>query len=167
MGARAKDSEEEYLKKVNGFQLPTIPNIPRTGSKKTLFATLKGAPLPTTLRSVLVATDLAMDEFEKLLTLEDRRYKNPHFFPAIHCANPSQEEDFTTRFPRVRSLARIAQVLARDSLGMNPPASYSEEERQARKDYREEVARRWSNYENAAGESQDATFPESEPTRYS
>lgn len=139
MGARAKDTEQEYLKKIKGFQLPTIPNIPVTGTMSTLMATLKGAPLPTTLRSVLVATDLAMDEFEKLMTKDDRRYGNPHIFPAIHCSNPSQGEDFVTRLPRVRSLSRIAQAFVRDSLGLNPPASYSDAERQARVDYRQSI----------------------------
>lgn len=139
MGTRTSDTEEQYLKKVHGFQLPTIPNIPRTGALSTLKATLKGAPLPTTLRSVLVATDLAMDEFEKLMTKDDRRYGNPHIFPAIHCSNPSQGEDFVTRLPRVRSLSRIVQLGIRDMLRLNPPANYSEEDRQARIAYRRTI----------------------------
>ena len=50
---------------------PGVPLNPYNGQK----------PLPTTLRSVLVASDLALDEFEKLLTLDDKRYENPHIYP--------------------------------------------------------------------------------------
>ena len=140
MGARPDDSEEEYLKRVKGFQLPTIPNIPRTGALSTLIATLRGAPLPTTLRSVLTATDLAMDEFEKILTLDDRRYGNPHFYPRIHAANASQGEDFVTRLPRMRSSGRVVQAVTRSIVGLNPPAAYSEAERTRRAVYRDRVA---------------------------
>jgi molybdopterin/thiamine biosynthesis adenylyltransferase len=140
-GASAKDSEEEFLKKVKGFQLPTIPNIPTNGSTDTLMSTTRGVSLPTTLRSVLNATDLALDEYEKLLTLGDRHYGQPHIYPNIHAVNPSRGEDFTTRFPRTRALTRIVKLLARDKLGVNPPANYSDQDREAREVYREQVAR--------------------------
>lgn len=136
MGAKPTDSEEVYLKKVRGFQLPTIPNVPVTGDIETLKASFSDAPLPTTLRSVLNATDLALDEFEKLLTLGDRRYGRPHLYPQIHAVNPSRGEDFVTRFPRLRCAGRLAQIVARNFLGMNPPAGYSDEARQDRADYR-------------------------------
>lgn len=131
-GASPTDSEKEYLRKVKGFQLPTIPNIPRTGAISTLLATQANASLPTTLRSVLNATDLAMDEFEKLLTLGDRHYGLPHFFPKIHCVNPSLGEDFVTRRPRLMSAARIFQLVLRDILFLNPPASYAARDRKRR-----------------------------------
>jgi hypothetical protein len=138
-GAETTDSEEAYLKKVKGFQLPTIPNIPITGSIGTLIATLTKAPLPTTLRSVFNATDLAMDEFEKLLTLDDNRYENPHIYPEIHAVNPSKGEDFVTKHPRVRALYRIAKVLVRDAAKRNPPASYSKKDRENRDAHRQQV----------------------------
>lgn len=136
-GANTGDAEDVFMKRVKGFQLPTIANVPKTASLDTLLSTQKeDVSLPTTLRSVLNATDLAMDEFEKLLTLDDRRYEDPHFFPEIHCVNPSLEEDFVTRFPRMRSIARIAQLAIRDKLGKNPPAGYSDASRAARDAYR-------------------------------
>ena len=139
-GAKATDTESQFLAKMNGFPLPSIPNIPKNGSYATLTATVRSASLPTTLRSVLNATDLALDEFEKLLTLGDRRYGQPHFFPKVHCANPSQGEDFVTRLPRVRSTIRILKLVVRDKLGLNPPASYSDERRAARESHRAEAA---------------------------
>lgn len=139
-GAKPTDSEEEYLKKVKGFQLPTIPNIPKNGTIKTLIATQTNASLPTTLRSVLNATDLAMDEFEKLLTLEDKQYDDPHFYPEVHCVNPSQAEDFTTKHPRFRSTMRVLRMIGRDVIGMNPAASYSARDRAERIAYREQAA---------------------------
>lgn len=139
-GAKPTDSEEAYLKKVKGFQLPTIPNIPVRGSIGTLIATQTKAPLPTTLRSVLNATDLAMDEFEKLLTLGDKRYGQPHMYPEIHSVNPSQGEDFVTKYARFRSTARLMRLVARDALGLNPPAGYTAEDRAAREAYRATVS---------------------------
>ncbi len=139
-GAKPSDSEEQYLKKVKGFQLPTIPNIPTRGATSTLMATQQDAPLPTTLRSVLNATDLAMDEFEKLLTLDDSRYGNPHIYPKIHSVNPSQGEDFVTKHARLRSAMRIVKLVARDAIGLNPPAAYSEQARKTRETYRQNAA---------------------------
>jgi len=139
MGAKPTDSQAVYLKKVRGFQLPTIPNVPVSGAVSTLLATQAKAPLPTTLRSVLNATDLAMDEFEKLLTLEDKRYGKPHFFPKMHAVNPSIGEDFETTHPRLRSTLRVALAMIRDVVGLNPPTSYSGKARKARKDYRQQV----------------------------
>lgn len=135
-GAKSSDTEEEYLRKVTGFQIPTIPNIPKNGTWSTFKSTMDKAPLPTTLRSVLVASDLALDEFEKLLTLDDKRYENPHIYPKIHAVNPSAGEDFVTRLPRVRSIARICMALSRDKLGLNPPTSYSIEQQNERMAYR-------------------------------
>lgn len=140
-GAKPTDTTEQYLKKVKGFQLPTIPNVPKTGTVSTLKATLQKAPLPTTLRSVLNATDLAMDEFEKLLTLEDDHYGNPHIFPRIHAVNPSQGEDFVSKHPRLRCAARLVRMVGRDIVGMNPPTGYSASDRAARDTYRQMVAR--------------------------
>lgn len=139
-GADPNDTTEQYLKKVKGFQLPTIPNIPRTGALDTLIASLTKAPLPTTLRSVLNATDLALDEHERLITLSDDRYADPHFYPRIHCVNPSQGEDFVSSRPRLRSAGRVIQVVTRSLIGLNPPASYGAKARLARKEYREQVA---------------------------
>ena len=140
-GSNPSATESEYLKKVTGFQLPTIPNIPKNATWDTFNATMKKSPLPTTLRSVLNATDLAMDEFEKLLTLEDSRYSNPHFYPAIHAVNPSAGEDFVTHFPRVRSITRISCALLRDKFGLNPPTSYSIDRQQERAEYRHSVVK--------------------------
>ncbi len=138
MGALPKDSEEAYLRKVRGFQLPTIPNIPLNGSINTLRSTLdESISLPTTLRSVLNASDLAMDEFEKVLTLGDKRYGKPHFYPYIHCVDPSRGEDFVTRWPRTKSVSRIVALVLRDAIGLNPPASYSKDDIARRKEYRE------------------------------
>ncbi len=139
-GARPTDSVEQYLRKVKGFQLPTIANVPKSGDIRTLLATQSDAPLPTTLRSVLNATDLAMDEFEKLLTLGDKRYGQPHCSPEVHCVNPSQGEDFVTKHPRVRCTARIAQLAVRHLLGRSPRASYGFDDRQRREEYRRQVA---------------------------
>lgn len=138
-GAKPTDSEEKYLKKVKGFQLPTIPNIPKTGTMDTLIATQTKAPLPTTLRSVLNATDLAMDEFEKLLTLRDKRYGNPHFYPHIHSVNPSAGEDFATRFARLHCAYRLVQAVGSDIIGLNPPTNYSGRDRRARDAYRQQI----------------------------
>lgn len=140
-GAKPMDSEEKYVQKVKGFQLPTIANVPKSGDIRTLIATQTNASLPTTLRSVLNATDLAMDEFEKLLTLDDKRYGRPHFSPEIHCINPSQGEDFVTKHPRARCAARIIQLAARNLMGLNPSASYGTRDRQIREEYRQQVAR--------------------------
>lgn len=139
-GSKPSVTEAEYLKKVTGFQLPTIPNIPKNATWDTFNATMKKSALPTTLRSVLNATDLALDEYEKLLTLEDDRYENPHIYPRIHAVNPSAGEDFVTRLPRVRSAARISYALLRDKLGLNPPTSYSLEKQHARAEYRQQVS---------------------------
>lgn len=140
MGTKPTDTVDEYLKKVTGFQLPTIPNIPKNANYSTLKSTLDKAPLPTTLRSVLNATDLAMDEFEKLLTIEDKHYRRPHIFPDIHAVNPSAGEDFVSSHPRTRSITRLAWAMMRDRvLGINPPTSYSAEEREARENYRIQV----------------------------
>jgi molybdopterin/thiamine biosynthesis adenylyltransferase len=139
-GSKPGATEAEYLEKVTGFQLPTIPNIPKNATWGTFDATMKKAPLPTTLRSVLNATDLAMDEFEKLLTLDDKRYENPHFYPRIHAVNPSAGEDFVTRIPRVRSVLRVGQALLKDRFGLNPPTSYSLEQQAARIAYRQSIA---------------------------
>jgi hypothetical protein len=136
-GAKPTDSDDVYVKKVKGFQLPSIANVPKNGSIKTLLSTQKkDVPLPTTLRSVLNATDLALDEYEKLLTIDNRLYDKPHFYPQVHCVNPSQGEDFTTRFSRTRSVTRIAQMCIRDLLKRNPPASYDDLSRKARENYR-------------------------------
>lgn len=140
MGAKPTDTPEEYLKKVRGFQLPTIPNIPTTGSIDTLKAALGDAPLPTTLRSVLVATELAMGEFENILTLGDEHYPRPHIYPRIKCANSSRGEDFVSRHPRLRSSSRVLAAVVRDTLGLNPPVSYSDEARRQRQEYRAAVA---------------------------
>lgn len=139
-GAKTDATVEEFLKKVQGFQLPTIANVPKTASLDTLLATQNAdVSLPTTLRSVLNATDLAMDEFEKLLTLGDKRYGKPHIFPEVHCVNPSLEEDFVTRFPRLRCAARIIQLAVRDKLGLNPSAAYSDQDREARQLYQQQA----------------------------
>ena len=143
MGCKPTDNEETYLRKVRGFQLPTIPNLPKNGSLSTLIATQFDNPkpgLPTTLRSVLNATDLAMDEFEKLLTLGDPRYGDLHFFPRMHAVNPSQGEDFVTRHPRLQSTARVLVAAVRSALGQNPLASYNKADRDARQAYRDSVA---------------------------
>ncbi len=140
-GGRPDQTAEEYNKKITGFQLPTIPNIPLTTDFQTLLATQKkGVSLPTALRSVFNATDLAMDEFEKLLTLGDKRYGKPHFYPEVHCVNPSQGEDFVTKRSRLVSTMRVLRILARNTLGLNPSASYSDKQRQARVEYRTQVA---------------------------
>lgn len=139
-GAKPSDSETEYMRKAKGFQLPTIANVPKSGSISTLVSTQTGAALPTTSRAVLIATDAGLDEYEKLLTLGDKRYKPPHIFPQIHCINPSQEEDFVTKRPRRRSVSRILHAVARDAIGLNPPASYSKSEIEAREAYRAQIA---------------------------
>lgn len=139
-GAKPTDTEEAYLKRVKGFKLPTIPNVPKTGSIRTLVATQTGASLPTTLRSVLNATDLALDEYEKLLTLGDKRYGRPHIYPEIHSVNPSLGEDFVTKYPRLRCATRILTLIARDALGLNPPTSYGRRDRRAREVYRQQAA---------------------------
>ena len=138
-GARASHTEAEFVARVNGFSLPSIPNIPTNGTRSTLHAVMHDAPLPTTLRSVLVATALAMDEFEKLLTLDLPHYSRPHIYPRFHAVNPSRGEDFVTRFPRMRSLSRIARLAVRDVLGLNPATSYSETDRKQREEHRAEI----------------------------
>lgn len=139
-GGKPTDSTKKYMRKVKGFQLPTIANVPRKGSIKTLIATQTGAALPTTSRAVLIATDAGLDEYEKLLTLGDKRYEPPHIYPRIHCINPSQGEDFETKHPRTRSVGRILHAVARDAIGLNPPVSYSKSEREAREAYRAQIA---------------------------
>lgn len=135
MGASPKDSVEEYMKKVNGFQWPTIPNLPLRGSLDTLAAISDKdapAPLPTTLDSVLIATHLAKDEYSRILTIDDSHFDNPHFYPNVHCADPSSGEDFTTRYPRTRAAMRLAVIAMRDKLGLNPKSSYTDADRNRR-----------------------------------
>lgn len=139
-GASPTDTVEQYLKKVKGFQLPTIPNIPKRGAFGTLVASLNDAPLPTTLRSVLNATDLALDEHEKLITLHDSRYNNPHFYPNIHCVNPSQGEDFVSKHAKAHSLGRVLQLIGQNIAGKAQPASYTTRDRKARELYRLQAA---------------------------
>lgn len=139
MGANPRDSEGEYLRKVNGFQFPIIANAPTNGSLNTFLSIRRGASLPATLRSVLTATNMAMDEYEKILTLGDPRYDDPHLYPRVHCSDPSRGEDFVTSRPRFRAVIRIACAIARDKIGLNPPASYSLEDIQRREKYRQSL----------------------------
>ena len=136
MGALPSDSEEKYLKKVRGFQLPTIPGVPTNGSLGTFISVMKGESLPTTMRSVLVATNLALDEFEKVITIDDPRYKNPHIYPDVHINNPDLGEDFVTRRPRRRTLARIGSAMVGFVIGKNPPADYRPSDIERRQAYR-------------------------------
>ncbi len=137
MGASEECSLDEYLEKVSKVALPPIPAAPKKGCLKSyLSATKHGAPLPTTMRSVLNTSDLAIDEFEKILMLDNKRYKNPSIYPKIHVINPDMREDFITRFPRIRTLYRMTALYMNNILGRQQKSSYSQEDISKREEYR-------------------------------
>lgn len=143
MGASPQDSQAAFEKKVKSTKLPTtVPYVPEDGAASTLKAFMQGAPAPTTLRSVGVATSLLMDEVERLMkrNIGESGGLMPTFSPMIHVSDPSRDVEYYTDHPRRALLGGIGRALIKNIAGTNSPAQYSAKDRRARADFRASVA---------------------------
>lgn len=141
MGAAPSDSQDIYEKRIKGIKLPTLPYLPTDGAYGTLRAVMQGAPAPTTLRSVKVASALLIDEVERLLKREigEAGAIEPTFSPRMHVVDPSRDIGFYTRHPKRSFLAHLGRAMVNNLTGRSSPASYSTRARNARLQYRASV----------------------------
>lgn len=110
-----------------------LPYIPKYGDLNTLIATQKGAPLPSISQGVDVASAIGSTEVFLHLTQNTGNHRRqPTWAPKFRYMDSYNGESGVARMPRVSYYLGLLAVVGRSSLGINPRASYREEDRKKR-----------------------------------
>jgi len=110
-----------------------LPYIPKYGDLSTLIATQKGAPLPSISQGVDVASAIGSTEaFLHLTQNSGNHRRQPTWAPKFRYMDSYNSESGVTRMPRLSYYLGLAAVVGRSSVGLNPRASYRDEERRKR-----------------------------------
>ncbi len=109
--------------------------LPPYGDLKTLEAIQKGAPLPSNMIGAGVAAQLGASEVLKLVrTRIGERTIQPTFAPEVRWYDAYTNESNSTRHPRISYYRHLTNLVIRNMLKNNEPASYTIEERAGRGD---------------------------------
>lgn len=110
-----------------------LPTLPAYGDLKTLLAVQEGSPLPSISAGVDVAAALGTTQAFLHLTNEVKnRRKSPVWAPKFAYMDAYTLKAGVIRAPRLAYIAKGLGMTARTKLGINPVASYTNEDRAAR-----------------------------------
>lgn len=113
-----------------------LPYLPGYGDISTLAAVQRGASLPSIIQGVDVAAAIGSTEAFLHLTSEVKNHRrSPVWAPKFRYMDAYSGEAGIIRNPQLSYYVRLLTVLGRCGLGLNPSASYSQEEREARKHF--------------------------------
>lgn len=110
-----------------------LPYIPNYADISTLEAVQEGASLPSISPGVDVASALGSTEaFLHLTAGVNERGRKPTWSPKFRYMDAYNGKSGTINFPRVSHYLGLAAMATRSQIGLNPRASYSQAERDAR-----------------------------------
>jgi molybdopterin/thiamine biosynthesis adenylyltransferase len=110
--------------------------LPPYGDIRTLEAIQGGAPLPSNMLGVGVATQLGVAEVFKLVrSLRGDRHVKPTYAPKVRWYDAYTGRSGRTGHPRFSYYRHLAVIATNNALGRHDPGSYSRSERSARGDY--------------------------------
>lgn len=116
--------------------LSSLAYIPTYGSIDTLLSVMKGADMPSSLRSVLTATAMLLDETERIVMQGQRGFRKPTWAPKQRWMDSGIAG--STHFPRASHYSHLVRAAIRDKvLHVNPGAEYRPEDIYARATYRQ------------------------------
>lgn len=112
-----------------------LPYLPPNADLQTLIAVQNGASLPSISVGVDVAAAIGSAEaFKHLAGGVQKGWDAPIWAPRFRYFDAmTNRAGVTSRFPRLSYARRAGTMAFRSSLGFNPRAAYSDEEREARK----------------------------------
>lgn len=109
--------------------------LPPYGDLKTLEAIHNGSPLPSNMIGAGAAAQIAVSEIVKLARLRvGEKGLKPTYAPAVRWYDAYTNESGKTRHPVQSHYKHLANVVFRNLVHLNEPASYTTEERKARGD---------------------------------
>ncbi len=110
-----------------------LPYIPEYGDLKTLKAVMDGAPLPSVGTGVDAASGIGGSEAILHLMQKASNHRiRPTWAKNFRYSDLYNGKSGTIHHPRLAYYMGIAKVAARSSLGLNPHASYTQEDRDRR-----------------------------------
>lgn len=110
-----------------------LPYVPRYGDLNTLIAAQDGAPLPSISVGVDIAAGLGSTQALKhIFSQAGNNRSKPVWAPKFAYMDAYDLSVGVTRFPRLSHKRHAVQMLVRSYLGVNPKASYTEEDRTRR-----------------------------------
>lgn len=112
-----------------------LPYLPyRYGDISSLIAIQNGAPLPSIAPGVDVATSLGEAEVLKHIFsgLNKGRWPKPVWAPRFRHMDTMTGKSGETRFPKLSYFCHVGLVAMRNKFGVNPQASYTNEDRKRR-----------------------------------
>lgn len=129
----------EIAQKGEAPDLSNIAYLPTNGSLDTLLAVQNGASLPTTPGSVMMGANLGASEIERIIFDGQFNAKKPTWAPRVRWYDIDAGVG-ETRFPRVSYYRHLATAAFKDKvLKVNPPASYTPEDIEKRRQFRNEA----------------------------
>jgi tRNA threonylcarbamoyladenosine dehydratase len=110
-----------------------LPYVPSYGDISTLRAVEEGAPLPSVVQGVKIASALGSTEAFLHLTSEvHNRRRKPTFAPKWRYMDAMNGQSGVIHHPRANYYGRVALAALRSGLNMNPETSYTLTDRQRR-----------------------------------
>lgn len=112
-----------------------LPYLPKYGDVSSLVAAQNGAPLPSIAPGVDAAAALGSSQaFKHMVSGVGNRRGNPVWAPKFAYMDAYDIRAGVVRFPRLSHYRHLAPMVMRSMVGINPKASYGDEDRQRRTD---------------------------------
>jgi len=112
-----------------------LPYIPNYGDISTLIAVQEGASLPSISQGVDIASAIGSSEaFLHLVDKAGNKRRQPTWAPKFRYMDAYNGESGIKRNARLSHKLGLTTLIARSLIGINPKASYRDEERQRRTD---------------------------------
>jgi molybdopterin/thiamine biosynthesis adenylyltransferase len=112
-----------------------VPYLPKYVDVKTLKAVEEGAPLPSIVQGVGIASAMGSTQgFLHMVNGIEKHREKPTWAPTFAYMDAMGHQSGEIRFPRLSHYVRGLKMALRSKLGMNVHTSYSETERKNRND---------------------------------
>lgn len=110
-----------------------LPYLPTYADSSSLGAVIEGAPLPSIAPGIDVASAIGASQgFLHLTAGAGNRRPEPVWAPKFAWIDAYTGESGTTKHPRAAFIARAMTMKIRETLGMNPRANFTQEDRDRR-----------------------------------
>lgn len=124
------------LDEVKDFEIDfsrALPYIPNYGDMKSLVAVQNDVSLPSIVQGVKIASGLGSTEaFLHLTSHVKNKRRKPTFAPKWRYIDAMNDKSGVISHPRLNYYGRAAVMAARNSMGLNPRASYDDAARNRR-----------------------------------